>query len=182
MKKIFLYVLLLNGLFAYSQEKYFTKNGTITFEASVPSFEEVKATNNKVTAILKTDTGELAALALVKGFRFKIALMEEHFNENYADSDTYPKAKFTGKIVAYDHQIFLQKKERKIEIEGNLTFHGVTHKIKTPANLSFSNNSLKLLANFKVKPQDYRIEIPNLLRKKVAEEIDIQLNFTLEKK
>ena len=52
----------------------------IIFEASVPSFEEVKATNLNVSAVLNTNTGEFAALALVKGFRFKVALMEEHFN------------------------------------------------------------------------------------------------------
>ena len=82
---------------AFSQGKFLTKSGAITFEASVPSFEEVKATNDKVTAIINTETSDIAALALVKGFRFKVALMEEHFNENYAESDKFPKAKILRK-------------------------------------------------------------------------------------
>ena len=96
-KLIFLFVLV--SVNCLAQSKYLTKTGTVNFEASVPSFEEVKASNNSVTAILNTENGEFAALALVKGFRFKNALMEEHFNENYAESDKYPKAVFRGKIT-----------------------------------------------------------------------------------
>ena len=59
---------------AFSQEKLTTKNGKILFEATVPSFEEVKATNDGVTAVLNLKTGEFASLALIKGFHFKVAL------------------------------------------------------------------------------------------------------------
>ena len=102
MKKIA--TLLVICLFSFSPivEKKLTKTGTITFEASVPSFEEVKAKNEAVTCILNTDNGEIAALALMKGFRFKVALMEEHFNENYIESNKYPKATFKGKIEGFD--------------------------------------------------------------------------------
>ena len=78
----------------FSQEKYLTKSGVLNFEASVEAFEEIKATNTNVTAILNTANGQFAALALVKGFRFKNALMEEHFNESYAESDEYPQSYF----------------------------------------------------------------------------------------
>ena len=83
MKKIFLSMLLLASLSSIAQTKMLTKNGKITFEASVPAFEEVKAKNESVTVVLNPSTGEIASLALVKSFRFKVALMEEHFNENY---------------------------------------------------------------------------------------------------
>src|SRR5688572_15543260 len=85
-----------------AQDKLVTKNGKITFEASVPSFEEVKATNAASTFVLNPKTGEFASLALMKGFRFKVALMEEHFNENYIESDKFPKATFRGKIEGFD--------------------------------------------------------------------------------
>ena len=88
---------------AFGQEKFATKTGEINFEASVPSFEEVKAENNNVSAVLETGTGNFAALALMKGFRFKVALMEEHFNENYIESSKYPKATFKGKIQDFDY-------------------------------------------------------------------------------
>ncbi len=90
MKKIAFVVLIALCSFAPIQEKKLTKTGTITFEASVPSFEEVKGKNTAVTCILNTSNGEIAALALMKGFRFKVALMEEHFNENYIESSKFP--------------------------------------------------------------------------------------------
>ena len=81
-----------------AQGKYLTRTGQLDFEASVPAFEEVAAKNSAVTAILNAENGEFAALALVTGFRFKNALMEEHFNEKYAESEKYPKATFKGKL------------------------------------------------------------------------------------
>ena len=101
MKKIlFLFTLLSVNI--YAQDKYMTKTGTVNFEASVPSFEEVAASNKSVTAILNTENGEFAALTFVKAFKFKNALMEEHFNENYAESSEYPKAIFKGKISNFN--------------------------------------------------------------------------------
>ena len=84
MKKniFFLLLFIFTISFNYAQERFATKSGVVNFEASVPSFEEVKATHNSVSAILKSN-GDFASLALVRGFRFKVALMEEHFNESY---------------------------------------------------------------------------------------------------
>ena len=82
-RKAIILILCFFPIVVISQGRYITKTGEINFEASVPSFEEVKAKNSNVSAILNSDNGEFATLALMKGFRFKVALMEEHFNENY---------------------------------------------------------------------------------------------------
>ena len=179
MKSRILIVLLFFSLSFYAQEKYYTKSGTIIFEASVPAFEEVKATSSKVTAVFKSETGDIAALALVRGFRFKVALMEEHFNENYAESDKFPKAKFLGKIQNYNASIL---NGNKIIIKGELTFHGITNNVEVNGEINKKGNSINLSANLSVKPEDYNINIPKLIRKKVAETIDIQINFDLIKK
>ena len=80
MKHLYILFLVISVL-GFSQEKYLTKSGVLNFEASVDTFEEIKATNDNVTAIFNASNGQFAALALVKGFRFKNALMEEHFNK-----------------------------------------------------------------------------------------------------
>ena len=85
-----------------AQAKYIDKKGELTFEASEELFEPVKATNESVTVILNTETNEIASLALMKSFRFKNSLMEEHFNENYIESETYPKATFKGKLSDFN--------------------------------------------------------------------------------
>ena len=94
MKKTILITMLLASFIIFSQEKMITKSGTIIFDASFPSFDEVKGTNSNVTFVLNPATGEIASLAIMKGFLFKIALMEEHFNESYMETDQYPKAIF----------------------------------------------------------------------------------------
>ncbi|MDT0558160.1 YceI family protein [Ichthyenterobacterium sp. W332] len=178
MKTIF-YILLCVNLTVIAQTKYITKTGTLNFEASVPSFEEVAAKNNSVTAILNTDNGEFAALAFVKAFRFKNALMEEHFNENYAESDTFPKATFRGKIEGFD----LQSDNTSYPISGELTFHGKT---KTYQNLKLyitkKGEAIILKGNFKVLVSDFAIEIPKIVRNKLSEEVDVTFNFELLEK
>lgn len=169
MKKL-AYVLIFISINTFAQGKYLTKTGTLNFEASVPSFEEVAAKNNSVTAILNTANNEFAALALVKGFRFKNALMEEHFNENYAESDEYPKAIFKGKVT--DNTI-----------KGELTFHGVSkHLDDIPITITKKDDHIIMSGSFMVKASDFDIKIPKIVKSKVAEDIKVSFEFQLEKK
>ena len=180
MKNIILIVLLVFSIQLTAQEKYYTKSGKIIFESSVPAFEEVKATNTKVTAILK-DNGNIAALALTKGFRFKIALMEEHFNENYIESDKYPKAKFSGKISGFSISD-LSNEAKEYSIIGKLTLRGITKELTISSTLKMVDNTIYLVSNFTVTPEDFKIEIPSIVRKKIAKEVDVSLAFELKKK
>ncbi len=168
----FLFTLLCFNTFA--QSKYLTKTGIVIFEASVPSFEEVKATNTTTTAIYNKDNNEFAALVLVKGFRFKNALMEEHFNENYAESDTYPKATFKGKINVI---------KNKHSITGSLNFHGKTLKVTTiPLTVLNENSTIKILGKFTVNATDFDIKIPKIVKNKVSETIEVSFEFNMKKK
>ena len=146
----------------YAQEKYYTTSGTITFESSVPSFEEVKATNTKVTAILKDD-GTIASLALTKAFRFKIALMEEHFNENYMESTRFPKATFSGKIVNFSMDK-LSATEKEFSLKGKLTIRGVVKNIEIKSQIKKLENIITIRASFSTTPEDFGIKIPKIVR------------------
>ncbi len=178
MKNVILFLSILFSFTSFAQEKYVTKKGVINFEASVPSFEEVKAKNNAVTAILNSDNGEIAALALMKGFRFKNALMEEHFNENYIESDDYPKAKFKGKLIDFDKNNIIEK----YQVKGILTLHGTSKEIETTATVSKDGETISITASFETKPEDFKIKIPGIVSKKIAKEIIVSLNFDLAKK
>lgn len=177
MKNIFFLGLLLMTSCSFYAQKYITKTGNIKFEASVASFEEVAAENKTVSAVLDASTGELAVLALMKGFRFKVALMEEHFNENYMESDKFPKATFKGKIEDFD--ILKIANVKSFKISGELTLHGTTKKITTTAKISKTGNTIVLDGNFDVKPEDFNIEIPKIVSKKVADKIQVSYNLSL---
>jgi len=179
MKKLALLILIIATQTLYSQ-KYFTRTGITKFKASTDTFEPVEATNKSSSAILKTNTGDIATLLLIKAFKFKVALMQEHFNENYMDSDQYPKATFQGNINHFNISEINSKKE--YSIQGILTIRGVKKNIKTTGTFLKKNDTLYLNTNFNVKAQDFNIKIPGIVRKKIAETINISLNYELVKK
>jgi len=162
-------------------QKMMTRSGEIKFEASMPAFEEIAGKNSTVSAILDESTGDLAALALIKAFKFKAPLMEEHFNENYMESSAFPKANFKGKIVNFDASKITSKKT-DYDLEGDLTIHGVTKKIKTKITLASNSGKITATTNLIVKAKDYAIEIPSLVKSKIAEDIKVGINLMLEAK
>ena len=179
MKKIIsILVITLVSTFSFSQ-KITTRSGEIKFEASMPALEEVAAKTNSASCVLDQSTGNFAALVLVKSFKFKIPLMEEHFNENYIESSKFPKATFKGKIVNYDQS---KSGKTNYDLEGDLTIHGVTKKVKTKIVLENKTGKVEAKSNFSVKAEDYNIDIPNLVKNKIAKNISIDCNFTLETK
>ncbi len=181
MKKNILIAMLYVCAIGLSQEKMISKSGKITFEASVPSFEEVKATNTNVTFVLNPATGEIASLALIKEFRFKVALMEEHFNENYIESDRFPKAIFKGKIEGFDLQS-LNGNPTDLIIKGKLELHGKSKDINTTARISKSISGITIASEFSVNASDFNIEIPSLVKSKVSNKINIQITAVLRSK
>lgn len=165
---------------AFYGQKYSTRTGNLKFEASVPSFEEVAAENKTASAVLDATKGDLAVLALMKGFRFKLALMEEHFNENYVESDKYPKASFTGKVEGLDIAK-LTSDAKTYTISGNLTLHGKTKKITDVAKIYKSGDKVVIAGIFTVKPEEFDIEVPKVVSSKVADKVEITYNLSLSK-
>lgn len=176
-KGIILVLFLLVGNVIFSQ-KMITRSGEIKFEASMPAFEEIAGTNSSVSSILDESTGDFVALALVKAFKFKSPLMEEHFNENYMESSQFPKSTFKGKILNFDAKK-LSSTKTSYDMEGDLTIHGVTKKIKTKINLILNGGKITATSVIMVKPQDYKIEIPSLVKDKIAENAKVTINFIL---
>lgn len=179
-KLIILGVALLLSNVVLSQ-KFVTRTGEVKFEASVPAFEEVAAKNSSVSSILDVTTGDFVALALVKAFKFKVPLMEEHFNENYMESSLFPKSTFKGKLIAFDVKK-LSAAKMFFDLDGDLTIHGVTKKVRVKAAVTSVSGKIVVVSSFSVKPLDYNIKIPNLVRSKVAEDVKVGFNFTLDSK
>lgn len=166
---------LMSGM-VFSQ-KMLTRSGEIKFDATVPGATDlVYATNSTVSSIFDKTTGDLVVQAMVKSFKFKLPLMEEHFNENYMESDKLPKASFKGKVLNYDG------KSGNYDVEGDLTIHGVTNKVKT--KMTFAADGTKLIINggFNVKLSDYKIAVPALAKKTLAETAKISLKLPMENK
>ena len=169
---------LINSLFS---QKMITRSGEIKFEASVPNFEVIAGTNNTVSCVFDKSNGNISTLALIKAFRFKSPLMEEHFNENYMESDLFPKSSFNGKVLNFDASKLTQGKTIPFDIEGDLSIHGVTKKIKTKIYFTSKAEKLTATSNFTIKTMDFENgnEVPSLIKSRIAENATISLNFDL---
>ena len=158
-------------------QKMMTRTGEIKFDATVPgALDEVIGNNKTVSSIYDKATAKLVVQGMVKSFKFKSPLMEEHFNENYMESDKFPKTSFDGKIIGYDG------KTGSYDVEGDLTIHGVTNKVKTKMTLSNDGTKLVIAGSFTIKLSDYKIEVPALAKKTLAETAKISLKLPLENK
>jgi hypothetical protein len=159
---------------AASCQLYSTRSGFVGFYSKT-ALEDIKAENNQVYAIIDGGKQELAFQLLCKGFVFPKELMQEHFNENYVESDKYPKATFSG---AYTGQVQLNKDGvYKVTVKGNLTLHNTSKAIETPATIEVKNGHLLGQAEFKVKPEDFNISIPSLVRDKIDKEMTVKVNI-----
>lgn len=175
-KTIILAITLLISGVTFSQ-KMITRAGEIKFDATVPgALDEVIGDNKSVSSIFDKNTGELVVQAMVKSFSFKSPLMEEHFNENYMESDKLPKTSFKGKLLGFDG------KPGTYEAEGDLTIHGVTNKVKTKMNVTAEGQKLVLTVVLNVKLSDYKIDVPSLAKKTLSETAKISMKLQLENK
>jgi len=180
MKKLILIgsVVLFSGV--VSAQKYSSKSGKVTFEASVPMFEDIFAQDDTNVAILNADTGDIASVSMVKNFHFKTKLMEEHFNENYAETGKYPKSIFTGKILNFDKSR-LTASPQKYTVQGKMNFHGVERPVTSTATIYTKDSKIFMQGGFVARPADYNVTIPKMVTKKIAENVNVQYNYTLVK-
>lgn len=178
MKKIMLFSLVFIQNIMIAQEEKTTNSGIIIFEASVPLFEEVKASNKTASCILNIKTGTIASVVLIKDFRFKIPMMEKHFNENYMKSADYPKASFKGVIEGFNWNI-IGTSPKEFKLKGTLKIHGKSKKISTIAILKKSDNGLEIISDFNLNSKDFNIEIPEMLSTKIAETVNVKTLFVV---
>ncbi len=177
-KTLFILSLLTLSIIGNSQGKLATKTAKITFHSETP-IEKIEATTNQAAAILNKKTGEIAFKALIKSFEFEKALMQEHFNENYMESETYPKAMFKGKIEDLSAVNFDQPGNYDATVKGSLTIHGETKPITVSAKIKVKEDkkNIDVSSNFKVKLEDYNIKNDKI--KNIASDIDVNVNGSL---
>jgi polyisoprenoid-binding protein YceI len=161
---------------AQSQKKYLTKSGAVHFYSKT-LVEDITADNTQVLSIIDASNGKMAIQILMKSFLFEKALMQEHFNENYVESDRYPKALFKGEILNFDA---VGEAKSSQQVQGDLTLHGVTKNIVVEANFIKTNEAILVEGDFFVKLADYNIKIPSVVGKKIAENIKVTFTFKHE--
>ncbi len=154
---------------------FITKSAELTLYSEAP-IENIEAISKSAYGVINTDNGEIQFGVSIRSFRFRKSLMQEHFNENYMESDKFPAAKFKGRLTT---PIDISKDgEYAVIVNGDLEVHGVTKKRSISGTIRVLNGRMEINSVFDVKCQDHNIKIPALVFKNIAETIRITLKGT----
>lgn len=161
--------------YSNAQKQLSTKNAVIRFVAK--DDKDIDAINNKAVARLESN-GSLSFIMLLKDFHFENDLMQDHFNEDYVESDKYPRAFFNGQITNFKTVNLTKDGKYPVQVSGNMQVHGTNKNVQTNGILEVSGKTIKANAKFTVRLKDFNIG--GLMIKMVADEIDIDVNATLQ--
>lgn len=181
MKKIVFFTLVVMSIAVSGQaQKYVTKNGFIKFYSDA-AIEKIEAMNRQVNAAMDITTGDFVFRVLMKSFTFEKALMQEHFNENYVESDKFPNATFLGKIINIKDVNISKDANYPVNVEGKLTMHGETKQVSEKGTFEVKEGKLIGKAKFNITLSDYKISIPNTSVNNISKTIEITIEVILDK-
>jgi len=150
--------------------------GNTTFSSETP-MENINAENKKTQVLLNTATNELAIRMNMRDFVFPNKLMQEHFNENYIESDKYPNGTFSGKL---DQAIDYSKDGTyDASATGSFTIHGVSKTRTIKGKMKIEGGKINLTSNFEVALTDHKIDVPQIVFVKIAQSIKVKAEYTL---
>ncbi|MBA3827503.1 MAG: YceI family protein [Taibaiella sp.] len=178
MKKLFAVALIVLSANSMYGQRYMTRTGKVSFYSSTP-VENIEAFNNEVATVLDSKSGDMMFQVPVKSFKFEKELMQEHFNEDFMQSDKYPKADFKGKVTDIDNVNFAKDGTYHVKVAGKLTMHGVSKDINVPGTITVKGSEVTTNAKFTIREEDYGIKIPSVVSSKIAEKMEITVNAIL---
>ncbi len=179
MKKIVLFIFILLMVNTSFAQRFLSKTGSVSFYSDAP-LEKIEAQNHQVNCALDTQSGFFVVKILMRSFIFEKALMQEHFNEDYVESDKFPNAFFKGKITNLKAINFSKNGTYPAVIEGQMTIHGITRHVKAEGTFTISKSGILARSKFSLKIGDYGISIPDVVMGKIATVMDITLNIQLK--
>ena len=165
------------GGFAQSGNIIQDNLGQVTF-FSYTSVENIEAVNNTVQTAIDLSDEVIVVSMLMRTFEFKKALMQEHFNESYVESDLYPTLTFKGKIEGIN--AMAPGDSRTTLVSGDMTFHGIEKKVEVKTKIENKDGKYILSGGFEINIDDYEIKVPGLLAPNIAKTIEITFRFEYE--
>lgn len=170
-------VFLLLSAQAHAQIFSITK-GKVDFRSDAP-LELITASSKDLKGKIDVEKRQFAFSVKMNSFMgFNSPLQREHFNENYVESDVFPDASFTGKII--EEVNLAADGTYEIRAKGKFTIHGVTQDRIIKSTVVVKNGMIRLDAAFTVLLADHNIPVPKVVHEKLASEIKVNVTAELK--
>lgn len=158
---------------ANAQDIFISRNASISFYSSAP-IEDIQAKTEKAVSALNISSKAIYFKVGINTFKFPKSLMQEHFNEDYLESDKYPYSEFKGKIV--DDVDLHQDGHYEVTVQGDLTIHNVTKNYTTKGSIDVRGGKITSHSVFNVGLADHNIKIPRIVVKNIAEVVQVTVD------
>lgn len=177
MRKLILSVLfVVFSILISNAQKFEGKESFVKF-FSAAMLEDIAADNKEARTLYDHSSNQIAFSIPIKKFKFSKKLMQEHFNENYMESEKYPTATFSGTVSGFD---ISKDDAQEVVAKGTMKLHGVSKEVEVNGTLQSTKEGLVLKAEFPIKLKDYKVKIPKLLLQNIAEAVTVTLDFTYQ--
>jgi polyisoprenoid-binding protein YceI len=177
MKKLIVLVIATVFSSGISAQIYMAKTCEISFFSKTP-MKDIDATNKAAKPLLNTATGDIQIKIVMTAFVFPDAFMQEHFNENYIESEKYPNCIFKGKVN--EKVDYTKDGENKVTVTGTIDMHGVKKDVTLEGTITVKGNEITMSTKFRIHIADYNIKVPSLYVETIAENVDCKLDAVLE--
>ena len=178
-KILFIVFISVSATTLFAQDKFYTKSGKIDFYSKA-ALEDIEAKNKTVSALLDPKSGSVQFSVLMKSFDFEKALMQEHFNSDYVESDKFPKSEFKGSISNNSEVNYSKPGTYNIKVKGELTLHGVTRTVETNGMIKVDTDHLETSSSFDITLADYNIKLQSVVKNRISKTIKINVDCKME--
>lgn len=163
--------------FQMEAQPILSRNGSVSFYSDA-AMEKIEAHNRQVISNLDVTTGRMSFAILIRAFQFEKQLMHQQFNQDYLESQKYPKASFQGQIQNLSGINFNQDGTVPIHVKGILNLHGVSREVNEKGTITINGNQIRLNAKFWITLSDYQVKRPAILKEKIAKDVLVEVNTT----
>lgn len=150
---------------------YSTNTGAIQFRSEAP-LELIRASSKELKGAIDIKKKTFVFRLRIRSFEgFNSPLQREHFNENYLESNKFPEAIFSGKLI--EEIDFKNEGSFTMRAKGKLSLHGIEQERIIRADIKIKNGVIEVRSNFTILLSDHNIPIPKVVSEKLANEIKV---------
>lgn len=160
--------------FQLKAQSRLSRTGTVSFYSNA-AMEHIEAHNRQVITKLDVTSGQISFGILIKAFQFEKQLMYQQFNQDYLESQRFPKASFQGQIQNLSDINFDQDGTYPVSVRGILNIHGVSKGVEEKGTITIEGKQMKIKAKFPILLSDYQVKRPAILKDKIAKDVSVEI-------